>query len=294
MKNFLKRTLTGIIYAALIIGAVLGGGWWFVAIFGIFTVLAANEFGTICNASTGGENITTRILDSVGALVLFTGLCCVNLGLLTPRATAVLGGTFFTLYLLYLIIRLVLQLYSNEPSPLANLAYSYMGQLYIALPLGIMSMYYTLPDGTSLLMAMFIMIWAQRHRSFPCRLAIRSPQALSPYISGKDVGRYHRRYPVRDPVGRSVEDLLRPILLLGIHAVPLLNGSCRSHLRHMGRPCGIAHQANPRSQGFRYHPAWPRRHPRPYRFTPARDPRITCISHQRSSLPLIQSAVTDC
>ena len=68
MKNFLKRTLTGIIYAALIIGAVLGGGWWFVGIFGIFTVLAANEFGTICNASIGGENIVTRILDSVGAI----------------------------------------------------------------------------------------------------------------------------------------------------------------------------------------------------------------------------------
>lgn len=154
MKNFLKRTLTGIIYAALIIGAVLGGGWWFVGIFGIFTVLAANEFGTICNASIGGENIVTRILDSVGALVLFTGLCCVNIGLLTPRATAVLGGTFFTLYLLYLIIRLVIQLYSREPSPLTNLAYSYMGQLYIALPLGIMSMYYTLPNGTSLLLSL--------------------------------------------------------------------------------------------------------------------------------------------
>ncbi|MCI9171636.1 phosphatidate cytidylyltransferase [uncultured Duncaniella sp.] len=179
MKNFLKRTLTGIIYAALIIGAVLGGGWWFVGIFGIFTVLAANEFGTICNASIGGENIVTRILDSVGALVLFTGLCCVNIGLLTPRATAVLGGTFFTLYLLYLIIRLVIQLYSREPSPLTNLAYSYMGQLYIALPLGIMSMYYTLPNGTSLLMAMFIMIWLSdtgaflvgsmmgRHKLFP-------------------------------------------------------------------------------------------------------------------------------
>ena len=64
-----------------------------------------------------------------------------------------------TVYLLYLTFRLVMQLYSQESSPLTNIAYSYMGQMYIALPLGLMSMYYTLPDGKFLLLAMFIMIW---------------------------------------------------------------------------------------------------------------------------------------
>ena len=54
-----------------------------------------------------------------------------------------------------------------------------MGQLCIALPLGIMSMYYTLNDGTALLLAMFVMIWLSdtgafivgsllgRHKLFP-------------------------------------------------------------------------------------------------------------------------------
>lgn len=159
MKNLLKRSITGIIYVALIVGAVLAGGWWFVTLFALFTLLAVNEFATLTNAASGGENVVTRIVDMAGALILFIGLCCVNLPLLTPHTTAVMGGTFFTVYLLYLIIRLVIQLYSHESSPLANLAYSYMGQVYVALPLGIMSMYYTLPDGTALLLAMFIMIW---------------------------------------------------------------------------------------------------------------------------------------
>lgn len=159
MKNLIKRSLTGIIYVALIIGAVLTGGWWYVALFALFTILAIREFATLCNASAGGENVITLTTDMAGALILFIGLCCVNLGLLTPHTTAVLGGTFFTVYLLYLVVRLVLQLYSHETSPLANLAYSYMGQLYIALPLGLMSMYYTLADGTALLLAMFVMIW---------------------------------------------------------------------------------------------------------------------------------------
>ncbi|MDE5693312.1 MAG: phosphatidate cytidylyltransferase, partial [Duncaniella sp.] len=159
MKNLIKRSITGIIYVALIVAAVLYGEWWFVALFSLFAVLAVHEFSVLCNTGSGGENITTLVTDMTGALILVVGLGSVNLGLLSPHTTAVLGGTFFLLYLLYLTIRLVMQLYNHESSPLTNIAYSYMGQLYIALPLGIMSMYYTLPDGKALLLAMFIMIW---------------------------------------------------------------------------------------------------------------------------------------
>lgn len=159
MKNLFKRSITGIIYVALIVGAVLAGGWWYVALFALFTLLAINEFSRLANASDGGENVVTLIIDMTGALVLFVGMSCVNMPLFSSYATAVMGGTFFSVYLLYLIVRLVMQLYSHESSPLTNLSYSYMGQLYIALPLGIMSMYFTMPDSTSLLLAMFIMIW---------------------------------------------------------------------------------------------------------------------------------------
>ncbi|MDE6370554.1 MAG: phosphatidate cytidylyltransferase [Duncaniella sp.] len=159
MKNLLKRSLTGIIYVALIVGAVLAGGWWFVGLFGLFVILAINEFSNLSNASAGGENVTTLITDIAGAIILFVGLCWINIEALTMRAVTILGGTFFTLYLLYLIVRLVSQIYSREASPLTNLAYSYMGQMYIALPLGLMAMYYTLPDGKAMLLAMFVMIW---------------------------------------------------------------------------------------------------------------------------------------
>ncbi len=159
MKNLLLRTITGAVYVALICGAVLMGGWWFISLFSLFAVLALNEFYGLSNASAGGENIVTLVLDIAGGLILTIGIGCVNIGLLSPFTVRVLGGTFFTVYLLYLVVRLVVQLYSQEASPLTNLAYSYMGQMYIALPLGLMSMYYTLADGATLLLAMFVMIW---------------------------------------------------------------------------------------------------------------------------------------
>lgn len=55
MKNLLLRTITGAIYVALICAAVLLGGWWFIALFSLFTVLALNEFYGLCNAATGAR-----------------------------------------------------------------------------------------------------------------------------------------------------------------------------------------------------------------------------------------------
>lgn len=179
MSNLIKRALSGIIYVALIVGAVILGGWWFIGLFCFFSIVALNEFYGLSNGSTGGENVTTLIIDLTGGFILTFGLCCINIELLSPLTTRVLGGTFFTIYLLYLVVRLVTQLYGREQSPLTNLAYSYMGQMYIALPLGLMSMYYTIADGSALLLAMFVMIWLSdtgaflvgsaigRHKLFP-------------------------------------------------------------------------------------------------------------------------------
>ncbi len=159
MKNLIQRTITGAIYVALICASILAGGWYYIGFFGLLAIIALQEFYHLSNASTGGENATTLIVDVAGGLILSVGLGCVNLSLMPPYTTAVLGGTFFTIYLLYIIVRLVMQLYNQESSPLTNLAYSYMGQMYIALPLGLMSMYYTLNDGKALLLTMFVMIW---------------------------------------------------------------------------------------------------------------------------------------
>ncbi|MCM1356630.1 MAG: phosphatidate cytidylyltransferase [Staphylococcus sp.] len=160
MKNLILRSITGIIYVGLICATVLLGGWSYIVFFALITIAALTEFYNLSNSSTGGENVTTLVVDVAGGLILCVGLSCVNIPpLLSPFTTAVIGGSFFTVYLLYLIVRLVMQLYSQESSPLTNIAYSYMGQMYIALPLGLMSMYYTLPNGRHLLLAMFVMIW---------------------------------------------------------------------------------------------------------------------------------------
>lgn len=184
MKNLILRAITGAVYVALICYSVLAGGWTYIIFFALITLLALHEFYNLCNSSNGGENITTLIIDIAGGIILCIGLGCVNMSLLSPFTTAVLGGTFFTVYLLYMIVRLVMQLYSQESSPLSKIAYSYMGQMYIALPVGIMSMFYTFPDGKFLLLAMFIMIWLNDTGAF-CVGSLIGKHKLFPRISPK-------------------------------------------------------------------------------------------------------------
>ena len=184
MKNLILRSITGIIYVGLICASVLFGGWLFIVFFGLIAILALEEFYNLTNASTGGENVTTLIVDVAGGLILCVGLGCLNTGVLTHFRTGVMGVNFFTIYLLYMIVRLVMQLYNQESSPLTNLAYSYMGQMYVALPIGLMSMYYTLPNGMHLLLAVFIMIWLNDTGAF-CVGSLLGKHKLFPRISPK-------------------------------------------------------------------------------------------------------------
>ncbi len=40
MRNLVLRSISGIVYVAVIVGAVLAGGWWLMAFVGLFTALA--------------------------------------------------------------------------------------------------------------------------------------------------------------------------------------------------------------------------------------------------------------
>ncbi|MDE6415534.1 MAG: phosphatidate cytidylyltransferase [Duncaniella sp.] len=163
MKNLVLRSLSGIVYVAVIVGAILAGGWWYMAFVALFTILAMIEFNNLANAGNRGDNPSAPVVDVAGGLVLSLGLTAMALTGAAPWVTdfsiSVLQGTLLLMYLLYLLVRPIIQLYSREPQPLNNLAYSYMAQMYIALPLGLLGFITTLPDGRALLLVMFIMIW---------------------------------------------------------------------------------------------------------------------------------------
>lgn len=149
MKNLLTRSLTGLLYVGIIVGAVLGGGWWFWAMLALFAILGITEFDRIANDCRVSN--TTVLLDVIGALVAVTaGSGCL------PQGWSLMTVAFC--YIVYLVARFVCQLYIQDGNALRHLAVSLMGQLYIALPLTLLGVLYTMA-GKYFVLGMFVLIW---------------------------------------------------------------------------------------------------------------------------------------
>ena len=156
MKNVFKRSLTGILYVALIVGAIFAGAWWFWGLTILFGILGVNEFNRITNKSFVSN--TTTLLDLVGTVLIITAAApqFIQTGTILPdlRTTALcLIG-----YFIYAIARFVIQLYLHAGHPLSHLAHSILGQVYIALPMAMLGALYTIA-GKHIVLVMFILIW---------------------------------------------------------------------------------------------------------------------------------------
>ena len=147
VKKFIIRAISGILYGVLIIASlVIDNELLFDILFGLIAVLGIHEFNHLMSAE--GRNIE-KSLDVVGGLLLF----------LVPVIWVIGGSTLgIGLYLAYLVARLVVQLYIKQGNPLTSLSASLMGQVYVALPLSILSSLYHFV-GQYMVLAMFAFIW---------------------------------------------------------------------------------------------------------------------------------------
>lgn len=135
MNNFIKRTLTGIIFVAVLVGSILYSPTTFNLLFALITGLAVWEFGTLINQS--GQATISRPVCGLGGVSLFLAISGINQGMF--------GSEAFAPYLLILIYLLVAELYLRRPNPIANWAYTMMSQLYVALPFSLLSVLYFYP-----------------------------------------------------------------------------------------------------------------------------------------------------
>ncbi len=153
MKNVLTRLITGILYIAVIVGAVLMGGWFFWGLTMLFGILGLNEFIRISNKNFVSN--TTRLLDIIGGAMFLTAMSPAPAAYVSCTSSTML---FLILYLAYFILRFVSQLYVQDGNPLTHIAHSIMGQIYVIMPLGLLSYMYS-HYGKYIILAMFILIW---------------------------------------------------------------------------------------------------------------------------------------
>ncbi|MDE6528068.1 MAG: phosphatidate cytidylyltransferase [Muribaculaceae bacterium] len=156
MKNVLTRSLTGILYVAIIIGAVLAGSWWFWGLTVLLGLLGVNEFNRMTNKNFVSN--TTTLFDLLGTVLIITATTPALLAGGIHLFDYWSSGICLLGYAAYLILRFIIQLYMHDGNPLSHLSHSILGQVYIALPLAVLGLLYFMA-GKHIVLAMFILIW---------------------------------------------------------------------------------------------------------------------------------------
>ena len=128
MRNFIIRTITGVLFVAAIVTCFLRPEAM-ILLFALVTGLTVWEFTGLVNDY---QNITVnRMICTVAGVYFFLAMAGYNSGL-TP-------ATVFIPYLVSIIYLLIAELYLKQPNPISNWAYTMMSQLYIALPFSLLN-----------------------------------------------------------------------------------------------------------------------------------------------------------
>ncbi len=141
IKKLSIRALSGLVYIAVIIGCALWGIYPFTWMAAIFATIAVIEFEKITH-ELSPKTFPTLLLDIAGVI------CLVFSWLFYP----------LLIWILIMICRMTMQLYSKSESPIADLARSMMAQIYIGVPLCLMCLVAWLWN-LHVVLGLFFMIW---------------------------------------------------------------------------------------------------------------------------------------
>ncbi|MDE7154366.1 MAG: phosphatidate cytidylyltransferase [Muribaculaceae bacterium] len=156
MKNVIIRSISGAVYVALVIGAILLGKEAFAGLTLLFIMLSVIEASRLFQ---GGKplDLLTMAIDVAGGISVFIGLAAPYL--FNPQEIDSLPGYAAVIpFTLYLLVRLTVELFMSRENPLAHIWSSILAVIYAAFPLTLMFLLYA-TAGYKVVLAMFIFIW---------------------------------------------------------------------------------------------------------------------------------------
>ncbi len=179
MKNFIIRTITGVIFVAAIVASFLRPEAM-VLLFSIVTGLTIWEFTGLVNER---ENVTiNRFICTVAGVYFFFAMTYFCSDLYGGVAKSVV----FIPYLITIIYLLIAELYLKQDDPVQDWAYTMLSQMYIALPFSLLNVLAFTSDSsgvvvfnTLLPLSVFVFLWMNdtgaycvgsligRHKLFP-------------------------------------------------------------------------------------------------------------------------------
>ena len=179
MKNFIIRTITGIIFVAAIVASFLRPEAM-VLLFSIVTGMTIWEFTGLVNER---EHVTVnRFICTVAGVYFFYAMTYFCSDLYAGVAKSVV----FIPYLVTVIYLLIAELYLKQEDPVQDWAYTMLSQMYIALPFSLLNVLAFTANSSGMVvfntllpLSVFIFLWVNdtgaycvgsllgRHKLFP-------------------------------------------------------------------------------------------------------------------------------
>ena len=178
MNNFIVRTITGVLFVAVLVCSFLRPQAM-VLLFSLITGLTIWEFTGLVNDR---EKVTVnRLISTVAGVYFFFAVAGFSSDL-TPSAV-------FIPYLVSIIYLMVAELYLKNEDPIHDWAYTMMAQLYIALPFSLLNTlaFHSTPQGfvtydAVLPLSVFVFLWMNDTGAYLCG-SLLGKNKLFPRIS---------------------------------------------------------------------------------------------------------------
>lgn len=204
MNNFALRAISGSLYVALIVCSLIFSDLYFCILCLIFGLFASVEFNYLMARShtmplNGDSQSGAQPKDSepqFGALTLDVfGIIALTIPCVLSAWTSyntlpslwgsggallIYGIAGMLLWLFYIVLRMLSAIYQREGSPVKNLAFSMLGQLYIGM--GLVSAQLLSLQSAGLVLLVFILIWINDTGAFLVGSAI-GKRKLFPRLS---------------------------------------------------------------------------------------------------------------
>ena len=156
LKNLIIRALTGILFVAVLVGAICYKPVSFLIVFGLITGLTLWEFFGLMEHY---EKATLkRAISSLGGVYLFVATFM--------YANQISDGAVFLPYILFLIYTLVAELYSKAPNPINDWSFTMFAQVYCAGTFSMLNFLAATPNvegamvySPLFVLAVFVFIW---------------------------------------------------------------------------------------------------------------------------------------
>ncbi len=164
-KNFIVRTITGTLFVAIMVAGFLNPKAM-VFLFALITGLSVWEYTGLVN---GIDDVrVNRFISTVAGVFLFLAVAAWRMGLVANFIIVVP-------YLLTIVYLFVSGLFTCSKNPVADWAYTMLGQMYVALPLSMINILAFEVDGQwgvnfdpLLPLSIFIFLWTNDSGAYCC------------------------------------------------------------------------------------------------------------------------------